>query len=379
MANKTLHKIMARGYEAWNKWRRDNPEAEIDLSGEDLFRAHFTGYDLRKTNFEKCDLRESFLREADFRKAKFRGARLNRVHFRQANLAGADFRDTAPRTAEMDAVNLRGANLSGTDLSYADLKGADLTRGRLNNTNLHAANLRGAILRFASFRGTNLDGAHLEGAIIGGTTFRETDLSGVERLAGVIHNAPSLIDNATIQKSRGKIPIGFLQGCGLTDQEILNVINMRPISEKWERGISDQNETGDSSRYQACFISHENQDRVLARELSNFLQKKGVRTWILPEDIKLRNSILRRACNQARPVEKLLVILPEKDDGKTQEKETGNVILFCISAGEVLLAARSPLADLVSSRTPIAKYKKWQRNEAYAELVESVLRILIKT
>jgi hypothetical protein len=39
MANEEQLEILKQGVEAWNKWREDNPEIKIDLSGANLSEA----------------------------------------------------------------------------------------------------------------------------------------------------------------------------------------------------------------------------------------------------------------------------------------------------------------------------------------------------
>src|SRR3954470_992884 len=72
---------LRKGMEAWNRWRRRNPEIRPSLVG-----------------------------------ASLRGADLWEVDLGNANLFEADLRQ----------ANLFGANLRGADLLWADLRGADL-------------------------------------------------------------------------------------------------------------------------------------------------------------------------------------------------------------------------------------------------------------
>ncbi|MGP8252051.1 MAG: toll/interleukin-1 receptor domain-containing protein [Terracidiphilus sp.] len=87
MANPQHLDKLLEGVEAWNRWRRENPEIRPYLREADLSRAELNGVNLA-------------------------GAHLGEVNFFSSNLSGSD---------------LRGANLIGIDLSEADLNGADLT------------------------------------------------------------------------------------------------------------------------------------------------------------------------------------------------------------------------------------------------------------
>jgi hypothetical protein len=162
VANKKHLAKLKEGVEAWNSWRRENPEIRPDLRRADLFGADLIG----------------------------------------ANLSGAD---------------LSGANLSAANLSAANLSGTYLIGAYLRWGDLRGANLRGANLRGADLRGADLRGADLSEAKIGGTTFGHSDLSEVKGLDTVTHFAPSTIGIDTIFRSQGKIPLSFLRGAGVPE------------------------------------------------------------------------------------------------------------------------------------------------------------------
>ena len=84
MAKEAHVKILKKGVEAWNQWRGENHEVEVDLFG------------------------------ADLRRAALRWAKLSGADLSEANLVGADLSDP----------NLAGADLSGAmvtreQVSYA--------------------------------------------------------------------------------------------------------------------------------------------------------------------------------------------------------------------------------------------------------------------
>lgn len=133
MANQAQLAILKQGVGVWNKWREENPEEPIDLSGADLLEA---------------DLSKAELNGADLRGAELNGARLRQANLRQAWLTGARLRD----------AHLSGADLTGADLPIADLSGADLTGANLSGAFLVSANLTDADLKMA-----NLDGAAVLG------------------------------------------------------------------------------------------------------------------------------------------------------------------------------------------------------------------------
>ena len=82
--------ILKQGAEVWNRWRKENPAPEPDLTGADLQDIDLRGADLRgailkEANLLRCTLREAVLQDADLQNAKG----LLSDQLGGANLAGA--------------------------------------------------------------------------------------------------------------------------------------------------------------------------------------------------------------------------------------------------------------------------------------------------
>ncbi len=104
MANEEQLELLKQGANAWNAWRKKNPDTRANLSGAHLSGMNLSGANLRGTNLNRADLSEATLSRADLS-----GATLNRAF-------------------------LSGATLSGADLSRADLRGAkNLTREQIES------------------------------------------------------------------------------------------------------------------------------------------------------------------------------------------------------------------------------------------------------
>jgi len=84
MTKKEMLALLREGVAQWNAWRRDNPEADIDLRGANLRWAYLRGANLSKANLHGADLSE-----ANFRGANFLGANLHGADLHGANLYGA--------------------------------------------------------------------------------------------------------------------------------------------------------------------------------------------------------------------------------------------------------------------------------------------------
>lgn len=72
MANPEHLAKLKEGVEQWNKWRKDCPQIEPDLSGSDLAQLH-----LRAANLSFSNLNKAKLEQANLDNANLSGASLN--------------------------------------------------------------------------------------------------------------------------------------------------------------------------------------------------------------------------------------------------------------------------------------------------------------
>src|SRR3954451_3164280 len=94
MANKEHLARLKPGVEAWNQWRRENPDARPDLSQANLVGAHLVEADLSGTNLFWADLAYANLHNADFSRANLFAANLCGANLRKTILHDADLCDT---------------------------------------------------------------------------------------------------------------------------------------------------------------------------------------------------------------------------------------------------------------------------------------------
>ena len=202
MANAEHVAMFNKGAEAWNAWRRENPnirpdlsrigpDVDImersagwrewrespdicpDLSGAYLSEAHLSGAKLSGALLMRADLSGAYLSEAHLSGAHLNGAYLSKAHLSGANLAGADLSDASLYRADLTSANLSGAKLYNATLMHANLHWANLS-----GADLSGANLALVILVEANLSGANLGGANLMGAQLSGTDFSGADLTG---------------------------------------------------------------------------------------------------------------------------------------------------------------------------------------------------------
>lgn len=417
MANEEHLAILKKGVGAWNEWRRETSEIP-DLSGADLHDGSFIGGDFRRANLSGANLRGAQLPQV-----KLYDADLTRSNLRQANLEGAYFGGANLSEAVLHRANLRGANLTsslgvradarevildGGDLTEADFRGADLSGAYLRNTilvgtnlagatmhvaTLAEADLTGAILRSANLSRTRLERANmktvdLHNAVISGavmlgsnlkgcgmerTVIADVDLSGVVGLEEVLHLAPSTIGIDTIYRSKGKIPEVFLRGAGVPEPFIANmkalVAAMEPIE------------------FYSCFISYSTKDQEFADRLYADLQRKNVRCWFAPEDLKIGDKFRMRIDEAIRVHDKLLLVLTESsvksawvekevETAFERERMQGRTVLFPIRLDNtVMMTGEAWAADIRRTRH-IGDFSGWKNHDSYRTAFDRLLRDL---
>src|SRR5260370_597634 len=177
--NRVALNLLKQGAQAWNYWRKQHPDFQPDLSGQDL-----SGYRLTDFNFTGAKLRGTILSGADLSGAILKRADLSGAVLARATLNEADL---------TEAIMLEKADLTGAKLVEAILKGADLREAILKQADLSKADLSDAILRDSDLsdaiikKKTNLSGADLTWA-----TFKETNLKqAILQKASSRHSIPN--------------------------------------------------------------------------------------------------------------------------------------------------------------------------------------------
>ncbi len=109
----------------------------------------------------------------------------------------------------------------------------------------------------------------------------DIDLSETKGLDNIFHVVPSIINSGTLQLSEGRIPRGFLRGCGLSDWEIEsaklynpNLTNDEIV--KIQYRIYELRAT-QSIQISPLFISYSHADKPFVDNMDTALTKKGVR------------------------------------------------------------------------------------------------------
>ena len=111
--------------------------------------------------------------------------------------------------------------------------------------------------------------------------FSNVDLSRTRGLGRVLHRGPSSIGLDTMLQSGGKIPGGFLRGCGYDPviQQILTGNNKSKTDAFYEWF----SRSGGPLKLQNCFISYSSKDKGFVHRLQKALNERGVDYWYAPE------------------------------------------------------------------------------------------------
>jgi uncharacterized protein YjbI with pentapeptide repeats len=232
---------------------------------------------------QDADLRDIDLRRADLGKVSFSYVKLIGSNLEFANLRDASFYEADLTGATLSHAILDRAEFRRVRLQGAVLEHSSFSKAFFLNANLSDASFMGASLGSAAFDGCDLTRASFVGVAFGSTNFRSLDLSKATGIAAADHYEPSSLDLGAIRQSRGRLPVDFLKGCGLTDAEIA-------LSRIWDPDLSQERLTDllyevdrligtRPIQTHAVFISYSHADSLFADRLHHALDASGIRCW----------------------------------------------------------------------------------------------------
>lgn len=263
MANEEQLAILKQGVDVWNRWREENPNVDVDLT-----KADFIGIDLREFNLDRADLGG-----ANLSGVNLCGAYISKANLIFSNLSNADLSETDLRFTDFTMANLSGAKLMIANLNRADFNEANLSEVSFGHSDFVGTNLSEAVLSNTFFSECNF----------GNTIFGKNDLSTCLELGTAKHIFPSTVGTDTIQRSKGKIPVEFLRGCGLSDLDIEYAKLANPdlsneeISEITQK-IFDLKAT-QAIQISPLFISYCHANSAFVDRIETKLNDKGIRFW----------------------------------------------------------------------------------------------------
>ena len=158
----------------------------------------------------------------------------------------------------------------------------------------------------------------------------------------------------------GPLPLAFLRGCGLPEALIDYLLSL--LSEPFQ--------------FYSCFISYASRDQAFAERLYADLQKKGVRCWFAPEDMKIGDRLHRRIDETIRVYDKLFLILSkasmtsqwveqEVETALAQERQQGTTILFPVRIDNTIMTLETGWPALIRNPRNIGDFRRWKTHDAY--------------
>lgn len=171
MANEEHVAILKRGVEAWNQWRRENPDVRPDL---------------RHLNFETIpdvtdygpDLENINLSYTALQKTSFRNARLYKANLQEADLPFADLCYACFVDSNLSGAVVRVARLGSAVFQNCNLRGADLAYCSAKETSFEGSDLTGANLEYLQAVRANFDRAKVSTCLVYGTASWDLSLDG---------------------------------------------------------------------------------------------------------------------------------------------------------------------------------------------------------
>jgi hypothetical protein len=341
MANPEHLKILKQGVEVWNRWRRDNPLVEPDLSQLVFIRENLT--ELDGINLERALLSQASVLNASLKGAKMRAAMLSCARF-----AASDFTD-----ADMSSTQLTLTKFHSTIMIRTNFEGASFHQTFMHEVDLANASLKNAKLFINEFIATRLTDAK--------------DLHLVE------HTGSSVIDVSTLVLSCG-IPKSFLIGCGLPE----SLFN-------WYLDYHLQ-----SPKFYKCFISYSDKDTEFTERLYADLKNKGVHAWRWKEDAKMGSTLMRSIDEAIKEYDKMVLICSKdslvspavhREIERALQKEDANSlagrdpeVLIPIRIDDYIIDSCKHHRGADIRRKKIGDFTKWRDHDEYQKAFDDLLR-----
>ncbi len=340
-----------------------------NLSKSDLTNAEINSADIISANLTGANLSNADLSSVNLEGSILRGAVLSNAEIIDAILRNTDFTDSDLTNSDLSNSNLNNSDLSNAVLKNANLGSADLSNVNLCDADLRNADLSGTILFGVLFRNTVLASSVMdEKTIIGSSIFANVDLGTVQSISSAVHVSPSTIGVDTIIKSGGKIDNRFLINSG-SQKFVVDYFNSymyNPIHKL------------------TCFISYADEDEEFVHKLIEDLNEKKVRTWSVPEDLKIDDKIRELILNSLAEYDSVIIVLSEHSVKRHWiEKEVTGImdrlkegrpnILFPVRLDDTLYREDEKWIDEIRGIVDIGDFTDWSNQQEYTKSFEQLL------
>jgi hypothetical protein len=206
---------------------------------------------------------------------------------------------------------------------------------------------------------------------MGWTQVGNINLNNCKGLDTVKHIGPSSIGIDTIYRSGGNIPEVFLRGAGVPEDFITFMKSL----------------VGKPIEFYSCFISYSSRDQEFAERLHADLQRKNVRCWFAPEDLKIGDRLRPSFDEAIRVHDKLMVLLSENsvsspwvekevETAFEKERREKRTVLFPIRLDDAVMETNEAWAADIRRTRHIGDFKDWKNHDSYKKAFERLLRDL---
>ena len=304
--------IFNKGAEAWNNWRRGNPNIKPVLLGSTITNRVFSNFDLKntnlqlcsfyhckfiKTNFKSADLTNSKFFNSEFEDSFFDDTKVNVVQFQNCKFTSTglqksdfsdsffedcDFKDISISESNLDGIQIDDSKIDQSQIINSSFKKAKINVTRIRTTLFFETSFYASNLAYNSFISTEFEKSNFLEAEFGGSVFSAVEFKGNFNMEKAFHYYPSYIDFMTLNLSRD-LPNEFMIGCGLNDWEIefsrlygkkldnhsINDILYKLYDQRAHKAI----------QISPIFISYSHKDAVFVQALEKKLTSLGIRCW----------------------------------------------------------------------------------------------------
>lgn len=347
MARQEHLRILERGAEVWNQWRRQHPRIKPRLK-----RARLIATNLAQANLSNAELWGATIVNTDLRGANLRGANLSKASFwmsrlDEADLTGAAMNHTKVLQSTFVSANLGGTKFRDANLEYVSLNNADLT---------------GVDLQNADIRAVDFTDANLSNATIGSTVFISCSFKSARGLDSVNHQKASTVSIDTVYNSKESLTYNFLQGSGVP-RDFIDYLRAQNKS---------------AEQFHSCFISYASQDQEFAQRLYTDLKfHYGVDCWFAAADLKIGDNFPESIEKAIRGKEKLVVVLSKNSVNShwvetevraalERGRQRHRQVLLPIMIDGAVRSTRKAWAAQIRREWNIGEFLEWNSAEAYA-------------
>lgn len=288
LGNQEHVRILLEGPESYDKWRIENPEEVLDLSGEDLRSVNISDINFTGANLSGVNLMGKFLDNLDFSNADLSSSLLINVIGHNTNFQGANLSYSKVINGHFHEADFKDAILVETDFFSSDFF----------IVNMSGTDLSGAYLEEAIFIDVNLSRCNFTNTVLYKTTIADSNMAYCEGLDRTEQVGPSNIGTNTLTKTY------FSESNHLTGEFRIFCTSAGLSSHVYDAVLGALGEVN----YFSAFVSYGSPDEEFATRLVGDLRNKGITCWLYCLDSTPGKRTWREISEKRREADKFVVL-----------------------------------------------------------------------